>query len=42
MERDLPHEYREAAGLGHTWALWDDQISVFFDLLESRGFAAAP
>jgi S-formylglutathione hydrolase FrmB len=38
MERDLPHEYREAPGLGHTWALWDEQISVFFDLLESRGF----
>jgi putative tributyrin esterase len=42
MERDLPHEYREAAGLGHTWALWDEQISVFFDLLESRGFRSAP
>jgi S-formylglutathione hydrolase FrmB len=41
MERDLPHEYREAPGLGHTWALWDEQISVFFDLLESRGFRSA-
>jgi S-formylglutathione hydrolase FrmB len=42
MERDLPHDYREAAGMGHTWALWDEQITVFFDLLESRGFRAAP
>lgn len=37
-ERDLPHDYKEAPGLGHTWALWDEQIKVFFDLLESRGF----
>jgi S-formylglutathione hydrolase FrmB len=42
MERDLAHEYREAPGMGHTWALWDEQISVFFDLLDSRGFRAAP
>jgi S-formylglutathione hydrolase FrmB len=42
MERNLPHEYREAVGMGHTWALWDEQISVFFDRLESRGFRAAP
>lgn len=41
-ERDLPHEYREAPGLGHTWALWDEQIALFFDLLESRGFRPAP
>src|SRR5678815_390660 len=38
QERDLPHDYREAPGMGHTWALWDEQISLFFDLLESRGF----
>jgi S-formylglutathione hydrolase FrmB len=38
MERDLPHDYKEAPGLGHTWALWDEQIGVFFDLLASRGF----
>jgi S-formylglutathione hydrolase FrmB len=42
MERDLPHEYREAPGMGHTWALWDEQISVFFDVLESRGFRSSP
>ncbi len=42
MERDLPHEYKEAPGMGHTWALWDEQISLFFDLLKSRGFRAAP
>ena len=42
MERDLPHEYKEAPGLGHTWALWDEQISLFFDLLESRGFRSNP
>jgi S-formylglutathione hydrolase FrmB len=42
MERDLAHEYREAPGLGHTWALWDEQIGLFFDLLESRGFRSAP
>ena len=42
LERDLSHEYREAPGMGHTWALWDEQITVFFDLLESRGFRSAP
>ena len=42
MARDLPHEYKEAPGMGHTWALWDEQISVFFDVLESRGFRSAP
>ncbi|HVQ12929.1 MAG TPA: alpha/beta hydrolase-fold protein [Vicinamibacterales bacterium] len=41
MERDLPHDYKEAPGLGHTWALWDEQIGVFFDLLQSRGFKSA-
>ena len=40
-ERELPHDYKEAPGLGHTWALWDEEIGVFFDLLESRGFRAA-
>jgi enterochelin esterase-like enzyme len=40
--RDLAHEYREAQGLGHTWALWDDQIATFFDLLVMRGFRSAP
>jgi S-formylglutathione hydrolase FrmB len=38
MERNLSHEYKEAPGMGHTWALWDQQIMVFFDRLESRGF----
>jgi S-formylglutathione hydrolase FrmB len=42
MQRNLPHEYREAPGVGHTWALWDEEIGLFFDLLESRGFRAAP
>jgi S-formylglutathione hydrolase FrmB len=42
MERDLSHEYREAAGMGHTWALWDEQITVFFDLLDTRGFRSVP
>jgi len=41
MERDLPYDYKEAPGLGHTWALWDEQIGVFFDLLQSRGFKSA-
>ena len=41
MERELPHDYKEAPGLGHTWALWDEQIGRFFDLLESRGFTSA-
>jgi S-formylglutathione hydrolase FrmB len=40
MERELPHDYREAAGMGHTWALWDNEIAAFFDLLETRGFRA--
>ena len=38
MERELSHEYLEAPGLGHTWALWDEQIGRFFDLLVTRGF----
>jgi S-formylglutathione hydrolase FrmB len=42
MERNLSHEYREAPGVGHTWALWDDDARVFFDLLEARGFRPAP
>jgi S-formylglutathione hydrolase FrmB len=42
MERNLPHEYREAPGVGHTWALWDEDVRVFFELLEARGFRAAP
>ena len=41
-ERNLPHDYREAAGMGHTWALWDDRIAHFFDQLDSRGFRPAP
>jgi S-formylglutathione hydrolase FrmB len=41
-ERDVAHEYREAPGMGHVWALWDEQIGVFFDLLEARGFRPAP
>jgi S-formylglutathione hydrolase FrmB len=41
MERNLRHEYREAPGVGHTWALWDEDVRVFFDLLEARGFRAA-
>ena len=41
MERNLSHEYKEAQGMGHTWALWDEQIMVFFDRLESRGFRSA-
>jgi S-formylglutathione hydrolase FrmB len=42
MERELPHEYREAPGLGHVWTLWDEQIAVFFDLLDLRGFTSTP
>jgi enterochelin esterase-like enzyme len=42
MARNLPHDYREAPGMGHTWALWDEDVRVFFDLLEARGFRAAP
>jgi S-formylglutathione hydrolase FrmB len=38
MERAVAHTYREAAALGHTWALWDPEIAAFFDLLDSRGF----
>jgi S-formylglutathione hydrolase FrmB len=41
MERELPHDYREAPGLGHTWVLWDEQIRAFFDRLKSRGFRSA-
>lgn len=39
-ERELGHEYKEVPGLGHVWALWDDQIAAFFDLLENRGVKA--
>jgi enterochelin esterase-like enzyme len=36
--RNVSHDYRETPGLGHEWAFWDEQVRVFFDLLESRGF----
>jgi S-formylglutathione hydrolase FrmB len=38
--RGVAHEYREVPGRGHEWAFWDPQVSVFFDLLKSRGFRA--
>jgi S-formylglutathione hydrolase FrmB len=40
-ERALAHQYREAPGLGHVWALWDEDVGVFFDLLKSRGLSRA-
>jgi S-formylglutathione hydrolase FrmB len=36
VERGVPHEYREIGGVGHVWDLWDQQIAVFFSLLDSR------
>jgi enterochelin esterase-like enzyme len=41
-ERAVAHQYREAPGLGHVWALWDEDARIFFDLLESRGFRPPP
>lgn len=35
-DMSVPHDYREIPGLGHVWDLWDSQIAVFFDLLDSR------
>jgi S-formylglutathione hydrolase FrmB len=38
--RSLPHRYVEVPG-GHTWAVWDEQLKAFFDVLASRpGWAA--
>jgi putative tributyrin esterase len=33
--RNLPHRYVEVPG-GHTWAVWDEQLKAFFDLLATR------
>lgn len=33
--RHLPHRYVEVPG-GHTWAVWDEQLKAFFDILASR------
>jgi S-formylglutathione hydrolase FrmB len=33
--RNLPHRYVEVPG-GHTWAVWDEQLKAFFDVLASR------
>ena len=41
-ERNLPHEYHESPGLGHTWDLWDAQIGVFIELYAARIAAALP
>ena len=30
--RNLPHRYVEVPG-GHTWAVWDEQLKAFFDVL---------
>jgi len=33
--QSLPHRYVEVPG-GHTWAVWDEQLKAFFDVLASR------
>ena len=33
--RNLPHRYVEVPG-GHTWAVWDEQLKAFFDVLAAR------
>ena len=33
--QNLPHRYVEVPG-GHTWAVWDEQLKAFFDVLASR------
>lgn len=33
--RNLPHRYVEVPG-GHTWAVWDQQLRAFFDVLAAR------
>jgi S-formylglutathione hydrolase FrmB len=33
--RNLPHRYVEVPG-GHTWAVWDEQLKAFFDVLKTR------
>jgi putative tributyrin esterase len=34
-DRHLPHRYVEVPG-GHTWAVWDEQLKAFFDVLAAR------
>jgi putative tributyrin esterase len=39
-EKKIPYEYREISPRVHSWDFWDDQISIFLDLLDKRaGFA---
>jgi S-formylglutathione hydrolase FrmB len=33
--QNLPHRYVEVPG-GHTWAVWDEQLKAFFDILAGR------
>lgn len=35
-QQNLPHEYHEIPGLGHSWDFWDPQIDAFFQRLRSR------
>jgi S-formylglutathione hydrolase FrmB len=35
-QQNLPHEYHEIPGLGHSWDFWDPQIDTFFDWLRTH------
>jgi putative tributyrin esterase len=35
-EKKIPYEYREISPRSHSWDFWDDQASIFLDLLDKR------
>jgi S-formylglutathione hydrolase FrmB len=35
-EKKIPYEYREISPRVHSWDFWDDQVSIFLDLLDKR------
>jgi S-formylglutathione hydrolase FrmB len=35
-EKKIPYEYREISPRSHSWDFWDDQVSIFLDLLDKR------
>jgi S-formylglutathione hydrolase FrmB len=39
--RSAPHEYHEIPGGDHSWSVWDVEVGVFFELLQTRLAPAA-
>ena len=34
--RHLAHDFKEIDGGEHSWSVWDPELGIFFDLLETR------